>query len=84
MLETAEILRNEGLIVQDAIVFLDREQGGNINLENNNIKTKCVVTASMLLNILFNAGKIDQDTKYSIEKFIYSNSQGVVLPSKKI
>ena len=72
VLETAEILQKEGLKVQDAIIFLDREQGGKTNLENNGIKVHSVVTATELLNILHEAGKIDAKQKFEVEEFLKS------------
>ena len=57
VLETAEILQKEGLIVEDVVVFLDREQGGRGNLENNGIKVHSVTTVTDMLNILYMAGR---------------------------
>ncbi len=38
ILETAEVLRAEGLIVNCAIVLLDRQQGGYKNLQGQGIQ----------------------------------------------
>lgn len=48
----AQILRSHGLIVRDAIVFLDREEGGREYLESLGIRVHSVVTISKLLQIL--------------------------------
>ena len=73
VLETAEILQNEGLQIQDVVIFLDREQGGRLNLENNGIKVHSVITVTELLEILYNAGKIDQKQKNEVETFLKSS-----------
>ena len=70
VLETAEILQKEGLIVEDVVVFLDREQGGRGNLENNGIKVHSVTTVTDMLNILYMAGRIDIKRKIEVETFM--------------
>lgn len=45
----AQILRSEGLIVKDAVVFLDREEGGKQYLESLGIRVHSVLTVSKLL-----------------------------------
>ena len=52
VLETASILRDHGLKVEEVVVFLDREQGGRHNLENNGIRVDCVVTVTRMMGIL--------------------------------
>ena len=46
-----QILRNDGLIVQDAVVFLDREQGGREYLASFGIQVHPVLTISQLLEV---------------------------------
>jgi len=45
-------LRKEGLKVTDAIVIVDREQGGPQNLENNGIKCHSVCTLMQVRKVL--------------------------------
>ncbi|HSX38741.1 MAG TPA: orotidine-5'-phosphate decarboxylase [Chlamydiales bacterium] len=52
IMETAATLRNEGLIVQDAIVFLDREQGGISYLKEQGINVHSVFKISELFSYL--------------------------------
>jgi len=47
--ETARMLRSQGLIVQDAVVFLDRNEGGNDSLLAQEIRTHSLLTISELL-----------------------------------
>ena len=58
VIETAAILRKEGLRVQEVVVFLDRQQGGKLNLEKNDINVHSVVTVNQLFDILLEAGKV--------------------------
>lgn len=51
ILTVAQILRNHGLIVQDAVVFLDREQGGREYLASFGIQVHPVLTISHLLEV---------------------------------
>lgn len=51
ILKVAQILRAHGLIVQDAVVFLDREEGGKEYLASFGIQVHPVLTISQLLEI---------------------------------
>ncbi|GBP70572.1 Uridine 5'-monophosphate synthase [Eumeta japonica] len=62
LLETADTLRGHGLVVADAVVVLDREQGGAGVLRKNGIKMKSLFTLGELVKILHKANKIDQRT----------------------
>ena len=66
-------MQNEGLQIQDAVIFLDREQGGRLYLENNGIKVHSVITVTELLDILYTAGKINQKQKHEVETFLKSS-----------
>lgn len=62
LLETVETLRAEGLVVTDAVVVLDREQGGASVLKQNGVALKSLFTLSGLVGILNKAGRIDDNT----------------------
>lgn len=87
ILETAKDLRKEGIIVTDAIVMVDREQGGSRNIEENGIRMHSLFTLSQLLNILLEAGKTQESTVKSVAKYISTcqiKSDGsMVQPMKK-
>ncbi|GCC29201.1 uridine 5'-monophosphate synthase [Chiloscyllium punctatum] len=74
VLETAEVLRQEGLKVTDAVVLLDREQGGRTRLEEEEIRLHSVCSLSKLLEILHSQGKIDSETVECVKTFIRKNT----------
>ncbi|XP_038645434.1 uridine 5'-monophosphate synthase isoform X3 [Scyliorhinus canicula] len=74
VLETAEVLCKEGLKVTDAVVLLDREQGGKAILEEEGIRLHSVCTLSRLLDILQVQGKIDSEIVESVKTFIRENA----------
>ncbi|XP_013188315.2 uridine 5'-monophosphate synthase [Amyelois transitella] len=73
VLETTNDLRKEGLKVNDAIIILDREQGGKKNLSENDIQIKSLFTMSTLLEILSRNGKISKDVAINVKQYIRDN-----------
>ncbi|XP_068103232.1 uridine 5'-monophosphate synthase [Hyperolius riggenbachi] len=73
ILETAEVLRREGLKVSDAIVLVDREQGGREWLAQNGIKLHPLVTLTQILELLQPLGKVDAETVENVRRFILEN-----------
>ncbi|KAI5086627.1 uridine 5'-monophosphate synthase, partial [Silurus meridionalis] len=73
VMETARELQAQGLKVTDAVVLLDREQGGTERLSSEGISLHSVISISQLLDVLLRAGRIDQQTFSSVEKFIQEN-----------
>ena len=49
VLETAKELQKEGLIITDAVVLLDRQQGGKEHLAANGIKLHSVLSVEKVL-----------------------------------
>lgn len=74
ILETAEVLYKEGLKVTDAIVLMDREQGGVEMLASQKIKLHPIISMFKLLNVLLAAKRIDAQTAQSVRKFILDNN----------
>ncbi|CAG9131235.1 unnamed protein product [Plutella xylostella] len=62
LLETARTLRDEGLVVKNAVVVLDREQGGASILKANGVEVKSIFTMTELVKILRKAGRISDET----------------------
>ena len=66
--KAADAVRAEGGIVTEAVVFLDREEGGGQLLEKNGIKIHSLLKISEIANTLFEMGAIDQESLKTILK----------------
>ncbi|XP_076199120.1 uridine 5'-monophosphate synthase isoform X2 [Aptenodytes patagonicus] len=73
VLETAEVLQKAGLKVTDAVVLLDREQGGKARLEECGIRLHSVCTLSSVLEILQQQGEVAVEMVEKVKKFIQGN-----------
>ncbi|CAF0773146.1 unnamed protein product [Rotaria sp. Silwood1] len=82
VIETADDLRTEGLQVTDAIVFVDREQNGEKNLQEKNIRLHRVLKISEVLDCLVRHGKITEEVSKDVREFIHGNQ--TQLPTLKI
>lgn len=69
-IKTAETLRDAGLIVEHAIVLIDREQGGVHNLAKAGIVAHAVLTLTQILDILVNAGRLDAAKRQEVIDFL--------------
>jgi len=74
IIQSAERLREAGLIVEDAIVLIDREQGGMANLAGAGIRGHAVYRLSDMLAELTAGGQIDVETAERARVFM--NGQG--------
>lgn len=70
VLETTTDLRSAGLIIEHAIVVVDREQGGAENIRKSKIKMHSLFTLSYLLDTLKDAGKMDELMVKSVSAYI--------------
>ncbi len=66
--ETAEAVRAEGGVVTDAVVFLDREEGGKQQLEKTGIKLHSLLKITEIVNALYEIGAIDKESQKTILK----------------
>ena len=66
--ETAEIVRAEGGVVTDAVVFLDREEGGGELLEKTGVKIHPLLKISEISKALYDLGAIDEEKLKTILK----------------
>jgi orotate phosphoribosyltransferase/uridine monophosphate synthetase len=61
ILETALQLEEAGLKVRDAVVLIDRQQGGSEQLRKQGINLISLLTLEVLMNYLMSSGKITED-----------------------
>lgn len=65
-IETANLYRERGLKVEDAVVLLAYDLGGKEKMEKNNLRLHSVYEIEDLLSVYLEAGKISQERKREI------------------
>jgi len=68
--KAVDAVRAEGGVVTDAIVFLDREEGGRQLLEKNGVQLHSPLKISEVAHSLYDLGAIDKDSLKTIQKQI--------------
>jgi len=68
MRKAAKAIRTEGGLVADALVMLDREEGGKKRLEKDNVKLHYLLTASEAASKLYELGAIEEEQLKTILK----------------
>jgi orotate phosphoribosyltransferase len=63
-----ESVRAEGGVVTNAVVFLDREEGGKEVLEKNGVKLHSLLKIGEVADALFELGALDKDSLKTIRK----------------
>ena len=66
--KAAEAVRAEGGVVADAVVFIDREEGGGQQLEKGGIKLHPMLKISEMASSLYESGALDQEGVKTIFK----------------
>ncbi|MCX7670766.1 MAG: orotate phosphoribosyltransferase [Anaerolineae bacterium] len=69
-IKTAETLREAGLVVEHAVVLIDREQGGVRNLAEAGIAAHAVLTLTQILDILVEADRLDAAKRQEVLTFL--------------
>ncbi len=75
IVETVEPLKHEGLIVKDAVVLIDRQQGGTQNLLERKVNVHSVMTINDILTTLLAAERITAFNVLQVQEFINQNQR---------
>ncbi len=70
ILQTALQLGESGLLVGDAVVLLDRQQGGREALRKQGINLVSLLTLEVLMNYLMSSGKIREEHYHRSMEFL--------------
>jgi len=73
ILETALQLGEAGLIVRDAVVLLDRQQGGQERLRRQGINLVPLLSLETLMNYLMSSGKITEEWYRKSTEFLHAH-----------
>jgi len=73
--KAAEAIRAEGGIVDQAVAFLDREEGGKDKLAKNGIKLHTLLRISEVAKILYESGSLDEESFKTITKQIKNRNE---------
>ena len=74
VLETVEALASVELVVSDAVVLLDRFQGGKEMLKFQGVKLHSLLTLPEVLDVLLAKGKVGQEMAGKVSEFLSTNT----------
>jgi uridine monophosphate synthetase len=69
-LEAAAPLQEAGLVVEDVVVLIDREQGGAEDLARHGLRLHAAVTLREIVALLVAANKLDRETQTRVERYL--------------
>ena len=69
----AEAVRAEGGVVEKAVAFMDREEGGREKLANNGIQLTTLLKISEVAKVLHDVGSLDEESFKTIMKQVEKN-----------
>lgn len=73
VMETVAPLEAVGLQVKDVVVLIDREQGGQEHLQENNLQLHSVFKLSYMLEVLRKKGLVGKETASRVVDFLAQN-----------
>ncbi len=79
IVSSVELFRSAGLVVEDAVVLLDRQQGGVENLQQAGIRVHSVLALDEVLQLLAATGHIPSDIR---EKLLCPEAGGAAFNSE--
>jgi orotate phosphoribosyltransferase len=62
LVETVQLLSAAGLKVRDAVVLVDREQGGSERMKELGVRLHSILKLPIMLNLYMSSGMIDEET----------------------
>lgn len=77
-LDAIQPLRDEGLLVRDVAVLIDREGGGREELATQGLTLHSVFRLRDLMTVLHEAGRITAAQQESVERFVTTSPEAVV------
>jgi len=77
IMETVICLKEKGLLVEDVVVVLDREQGGYKSLENLGIRVHSLIKISELFEILKQENLLESNKSTEILNWIHSTTANI-------
>ena len=78
LVETIKELENEGLVVEQILVVLDREQGGMKRLNDKGYNIASLFSISSLLSVLHAEKVVDEEMVNKVASFLTENNSVVV------
>ncbi len=76
VIEAAEVVRDQGGVVNELVVLLDREQGGQARLRSSRIEPHVLFKISHAMKWLHTVGLIEDRIYETVTKYIEEESQG--------
>lgn len=72
VIKTTARLREVGMVIEDAVVLIDREQGGKDNLAAIGVNGHSVLTITEVMDVLVEAGRLDKEKRQEVLAFLRS------------
>lgn len=73
LLASAKAIREEGLLVEEAVVFVDRCQGGIQTLAKEGLPTYPILTLPEMVDVLQGENQIEQSLASAVKAFLQDN-----------